>query len=88
MFECLFGYTPFACEDRQTTKLKILAHKESLQFPSPLEFPQPISADAIDVVMRLLVEKEKRLSTRRYQLNDFTQKITAVSTFCLSNGPY
>lgn len=68
------GYTPFACEDRHNTKLRILKHRETLQFPDPLEQPQPVSTEALDVIKKILVEKEHRLCTRRYELNDYTKK--------------
>lgn len=57
MYECLFGYTPFACEDRRSTKLKILKHKISLVFPG-VDHERPPSAHAIDVILRLLTDKE------------------------------
>ena len=76
MFECLYGYTPFACEDRHNTKLKILKHKSTLVFPhvDPQHEPTP---EALDLIMQLLVEKEKRLCTRRYELNDYTKQLLA-----------
>jgi hypothetical protein len=73
MYECLYGYTPFACEDRHNTKLKILKHKHTLKFPDCQPVRQP-SRDAMDLMQRLLVEKEKRLCSRRYELNDFTKR--------------
>ncbi|KAK5078460.1 hypothetical protein LTR64_003127 [Lithohypha guttulata] len=67
-------YTPFACEDRQNTKLKILKHHETLRFPAPQESVQQVSPEALDLMKRILVEKETRLCTRRYELNDYTRK--------------
>lgn len=58
MYECLYGYTPFACEDRHNTKLKILKHKHTLTFPECEPARQPTRA-ALDLMQCLLVEKEK-----------------------------
>lgn len=74
------GFTPFACEDRQKTKLKILKHKETLHFPNEvLEPSNRPSFEALDVMKRMLVEKEYRLCSRRYELNDYTRKTFGVS---------
>ena len=74
MYECLYGYTPFACEDRHNTKLKILKHKQTLTFPECEPTRQP-SMEAIDLMQCLLVEKERRLCSRVYELNDFTRRL-------------
>lgn len=74
MYECLYGFTPFACEDRHHTKLKILQHKQTLVFPNVETVPSP-SIEALDLMMQILVEKERRLCSRQYELNDFTRKI-------------
>lgn len=76
MFECIYGYTPFACDDRHKTKLKILKHKSTFGFPQVDSKNQP-STEAMDVMMRLLVEKEKRLCSRKYRLNDYTTQLIA-----------
>lgn len=74
MYECLYGYTPFACDDRHQTKLKILQHKKTLVFPQPDITPEP-TIEALDLMMSLLVEKEKRLCSRQYESNDYCRKI-------------
>lgn len=74
MYECLYGFTPFACEDRHQTKLKILQHKKTLTFPEPEVIKAP-SIEALDLMIQILVEKERRLCSRQYELNDFTRKI-------------
>lgn len=74
MFECLYGFTPFACDDRQQTKLKILHHRKTLTFPEGAAPVEP-SIEAIDLMMQLLVEKERRLCSRQYQVNDYERKI-------------
>ena len=73
MYECLYGYTPFACDDRHQTKLKILQHKKTLVFPQLKDVPQP-SIEALDLMMSMLVEKEKRLCSRQYEFNDSITK--------------
>ena len=73
MYECLYGYTPFACEDRHNTKLKILQHKETLRFPQCDRKHRP-SREALDLMMHLLVDSQHRLSSKQYELNDFTKR--------------
>jgi hypothetical protein len=45
-------------------------------FPQ-VEAPQQPSKEAIDLMIQLMVEKEKRLCSRRYQLNDYTTQMVA-----------
>lgn len=71
-------------ESRNDTKIKILKHKETLRFPLAHESPQIVSLDALDLMQKLLVEKEHRLCTRRYELNDYTHKFMGVRT-CASD---
>lgn len=74
------GFTPFACDDRHKTKLKILKHSETLHIPDELFEPSKrLSIEATDVLRRILVEKEYRLCSRRYELNDYTRKTFGVS---------
>ena len=74
MYECLYGYTPFACESRQDTKLRILKHRKTLNFPScPLERP-PVSFQGLDLMMALIVEREERLSSQVYRYNNYLQR--------------
>ena len=70
LYECLYGFTPFACETRQNTKMKILKFKTSLTFPPDQD---AISNDAIDLILSLLQQKERRLCSRKYVLNDYIQ---------------
>ena len=78
MYECLYGYTPFACENRQDTKLRILKHRSTLDFPSPPHDSMPVSFHALDLMMALLVEREERLSSKKYRHNDFVQHMTTL----------
>ena len=78
MYECLYGHTPFACENRQDTKLNILKHKTTLSFPEIVgNHDLPISFEALDLMLQLLQEKEIRLCSRKYDNNDFTRNMTA-----------
>ena len=78
LYECLYGHTPFACENRQDTKLNILKHKTTLTFPQTVgKHDSPTSFEALDLMMQLLQEKELRLCSRKYANNDFTRKMVA-----------
>ncbi|PYH67519.1 serine/threonine-protein kinase [Aspergillus vadensis CBS 113365] len=69
LYECLYGFTPFASDDRQKTKLKIHHHLQTLHFPNrPSD--KLVSAEAIDLINHLLQEKEHRLSSNKYRVND------------------
>ncbi|PWY83688.1 serine/threonine-protein kinase cbk1 [Aspergillus sclerotioniger CBS 115572] len=70
LYECLYGFTPFASDDRQKTKLKIHHHSTTLQFPTNRSSDKDISAEAIDLINYLLQEKEHRLSSSKYRVND------------------
>ncbi|EKG17846.1 hypothetical protein MPH_04902 [Macrophomina phaseolina MS6] len=79
MYECLYGQTPFYCQDRKETKQKIVNHRHFLQFPeeqrwggpainrSPLA---PVSHSAVNLMKCLLTDKELRLSSPQYREND------------------
>ncbi|KAA6413009.1 MAG: AGC NDR NDR kinase [Lasallia pustulata] len=73
LYECLYGWTPFVCDTRQDTKLKILNHAETLKFPSESETEsnERVSHDAMDLINRILQEKEYRLCSKKYLLNDY-----------------
>jgi serine/threonine protein kinase len=78
LYECLYGHTPFACENRQDTKLNILKHKSTLSFPQTTgKHNLPASFEALDLMMQLLQEKEVRLCSRKYANNDFTRRMAA-----------
>ncbi|CZT14272.1 uncharacterized protein RCC_00247 [Ramularia collo-cygni] len=77
LYECLYGRTPFYCENRQRTKDSIVAHKDTLTFPDqgrwarpssskPVQLPPP-SETAVDLLQGILTDKENRLSSRRYR---------------------
>jgi hypothetical protein len=73
MYECLYGYTPFSCDDRHQTKLKILDHHKTLVFPQNEGVAVP-SMEALHLMKAILVEKQMRLCSRQYELNDWTRK--------------
>ncbi|PYH87601.1 kinase-like protein [Aspergillus ellipticus CBS 707.79] len=70
LYECLYGFTPFASDDRQKTKLKIHHHLRTLYFPTNRPTDKLISAEAIDLINHLLQEKEHRLCSSKYRVND------------------
>jgi hypothetical protein len=73
MYECLYGYTPFSCDNRHQTKLKILDHHKTLIFPQIEGVAEP-SMEALHLMRAILVEKQMRLCSRQYELNDWTRK--------------
>ncbi|KAL1956511.1 hypothetical protein VTO42DRAFT_7074 [Malbranchea cinnamomea] len=71
LYECLYGYTPFAAETRHDTKIRIVNHHETLHFPMMRSTDRLVSVEAIDLVRRILQEKEYRLCSKKYMLNDY-----------------
>jgi serine/threonine protein kinase len=87
LFECLYGYTPFFQDNRQKTKERILEHKRFLHFPVTPRIARPtgdhvqlpsVSRNAIELIMRLLDDREKRLSCKRYRENDWVLRDRAI----------
>ncbi|KAJ5513572.1 hypothetical protein N7463_003124 [Penicillium fimorum] len=70
LYECLYGFTPFACENRHDTKIKILQHSRTLRFPREKSTDKLVSQDAMDLIVRILQEREYRLCSPKYQAND------------------
>ncbi|OQE47540.1 hypothetical protein PENCOP_c001G08096 [Penicillium coprophilum] len=70
LYECLYGFTPFACENRHDTKIKILQHARTLRFPREKSTNKLVSQDAMDLITRILQEREYRLCSPKYQAND------------------
>lgn len=80
--KCLYGYTPFVCDNRQDTKMRILRYRQYLDFPEKVKYKRNgkeryrvISDEAIHLIKQLLREKEGRLSSKKYILNDYTNKL-------------
>ncbi|KAF2204945.1 kinase-like protein [Delitschia confertaspora ATCC 74209] len=97
LYECLYGCTPFFCETRQATKNRILDHKHQLQFPIEQRYTRPnidrvalmpVTHTAIDLITRLLDEKDVRLSAQAYRENDFVMQKTAQGRRHMRNFPY
>ncbi|KAF1925867.1 kinase-like protein [Didymella exigua CBS 183.55] len=89
LFECLYGYTPFFQDNRQKTKERILEHKHHLHFPTDSRFQRPtkdrvrlmpVSRNAIELIMRLLDDRQNRLSCKRYRENDWVLRDKAIGT--------
>ncbi|KAL1799179.1 hypothetical protein ACET3X_003216 [Alternaria dauci] len=87
LYECLYGCTPFFCDNRQATKARILDHTRWLRFSSDQRYARPnidrvplmpVSRNAIDLMMRLLEERQDRLSAKRYRENDWVLSDKAV----------
>ncbi|EAW06687.1 serine/threonine-protein kinase [Aspergillus clavatus NRRL 1] len=70
IYECLYGFTPFASMDRQETKWKVHHHVQSLFFPSDRPADKMVSAEAIDLINRLLQDREFRLCSRQYRVRN------------------
>ncbi|QQK40655.1 Protein kinase, putative [Penicillium digitatum] len=70
LYECLYGFTPFACENRHDTKIKILQHARTLRFPQEKSTDKLVSQEAMDLITRILQEREYRLCSPKYQAND------------------
>ncbi|KAI9725546.1 MAG: hypothetical protein M1828_003034 [Chrysothrix sp. TS-e1954] len=68
LYECLWGFTPFSREDRDTTKAAILDHRKCFAFE---ENRNHVSYYAQDLIFRLLQEPEDRLCSPKYRRNDF-----------------
>ncbi|KAF1939843.1 serine/threonine-protein kinase cbk1 [Clathrospora elynae] len=87
LYECLYGCTPFFCDNRQATKARIIDHRRWLRFPSDQRYARPnidrvplmpVSRNAIDFMMRLLEERQDRLSAKRYRENDWVLRDKAI----------
>lgn len=75
--KCLYGFTPFSCENPHDTKKKILHHKKTLEIPRNLYYQQKVSCDAINLILNLVCDKERRLSSKRYKANDLANRNSA-----------
>ncbi|KAI8938613.1 hypothetical protein NX059_004485 [Plenodomus lindquistii] len=89
LYECLYGCTPFFCDNRQATKARILDHRRWLRFPPDQRFARPnidrvplmsVTRNAMDLITRLLEERPDRLSSKRYRENDWILRDKAIGT--------
>ncbi|EME42181.1 hypothetical protein DOTSEDRAFT_36105 [Dothistroma septosporum NZE10] len=80
LYECLYGRTPFYCENRQKTKEAIVNHRATLDFPENERWARPTSDSkrwlpaptdvAVDLMRQVLTDKEARLSSRQYRIRE------------------
>lgn len=87
LYECLYGMTPFYCEDREETKRNIRNHRYTLRFHQERLSDIIVSYHAIDLIQRLLQRKEFRLSSRGYKINDCALWQGLQSPYSNSNDP-
>ncbi|KAF2772515.1 kinase-like protein [Teratosphaeria nubilosa] len=90
LYECLYGRTPFYCENRAATKEAICRHRANLQFPQQERWSRPSSESrrllpppselAIDLMQGIITDKEVRLSSRQYRHSEARvgRRITAT----------
>lgn len=77
LYECLYGRTPFYCDNRQKTKESIVHHHSTLQFPNNERWSRPASDSrrqlpppsslVVELLQNILTDKELRLSSRQYR---------------------
>lgn len=94
LYECLYGRTPFYCENRQRTKESIVQHRSTLQFPNQERWARPTSesrrwlpppSDLVkDLLQGILTDKEIRLSSSRYRQSEtrIGRRVSAASNGC------
>ncbi|KAK5115782.1 hypothetical protein LTR62_000871 [Meristemomyces frigidus] len=80
LYECLYGRTPFYCENRIKTKESISNHRSTLKFPEQERWSRPTSDSrrlmaqpsdtVIDLLRAILTDKDTRLSSRQYRHNE------------------
>ncbi|KAE8356496.1 hypothetical protein BDV28DRAFT_145196 [Aspergillus coremiiformis] len=87
LYECLYGFTPFASKDRDRTKWKIHHHLQTLHFPVHRHTDRLVSSEASDLINRLLQEKEYRLSCDTYRQNDLLHSRSAARHLLSSIDP-
>ena len=91
LYECLYGRTPFYCENRQKTKESIVQHRANLHFPNQERWARPASKSrrglpppsdtVIDLLQGILTDKEMRLSSSRYRQSEtrFGRRLSTAS---------
>lgn len=57
LYEMFYGFTPFACESKQETAMRIVHWRKSLRIPAN----QRIPTVALDLIRKLLCDKEDRI---------------------------
>lgn len=71
MYEMLVGYPPFCSDTPTETYRKVMNWKETLQFPSDVD----ISAEAKDLIVRLLCSVDTRISLKDLKNHPFFEGI-------------
>lgn len=91
LYECLYGRTPFYCDNRQKTKETIVQHRANLHFPNQERWARPTSNSrkwlpppsdtVVDLLQGILTDKEMRLSSSRYRHSEsrFGRRLSASS---------
>ncbi|EMC96050.1 hypothetical protein BAUCODRAFT_71436 [Baudoinia panamericana UAMH 10762] len=92
LYECLYGRTPFYCENRQKTKEAIVAHRSNLHFPDHERWARPMSESrrllpppsetVVDLLQGILTDKAVRLSSRQYRHSEtrLGRRLSAASS--------
>jgi serine/threonine protein kinase len=99
LYECLYGKTPFYCDNRQRTKEAIVAHRSTLHFPSTERWSRPSSVETrrplpqpsntvIDLLQSILTDKESRLSSRQYRHPEprLSRRLSSAATVSSNNS--
>ncbi|KAK5119511.1 hypothetical protein LTR85_007611 [Meristemomyces frigidus] len=91
LYECLYGRTPFYCENRKKTKESIVHHRSTLDFPNQERWSRPTSDQrrllpppsemVIDLLQGILTDKKLRLSSRQYRHSEIRvgRRLSAAS---------
>ncbi|KAJ5129741.1 uncharacterized protein N7515_005780 [Penicillium bovifimosum] len=87
LYECLYGFTPFASGSRTDTKVKILKHKDWLEFPQERASDRMVSPEAMDLISRILQERQYRLCSPKYRANDILTRRPVSNQMMYSMGP-
>jgi len=89
LYECLYGRTPFYCDNRQKTKEQIVSHRSTLVFPLHDRWSRPSSEQrtwlpppsdtVIDLMQGILTDKELRMSSRQYRYPEHRRRLSNAS---------
>jgi serine/threonine protein kinase len=71
MYECLYGCPPFYSEDNQQTCYMITKWREFLDFPDARRTRYPVTAEAVDLMKRLLCDQDNRIGFEEIKRHPF-----------------